>query len=101
MITCTLNITCACSFVLAGGETHRVGRDNGPGEIVAVAPGTTATQTRRYGTVGNDRDVDRGDHYCRHKQSVVGPGTIEPDLTSDRVTGNPVFGGTDVFAPPP
>lgn len=79
-----------CMFVLAGGETHRTGRDYGPGEVVAVAPGATATRaSRRAGTACNG-DVGGGGH-----QPVVGPGSVEPDFTSDRAAGNAVTGRAD------
>lgn len=83
-------------FVLAGGETHRAGRNHGPGEIVAVAPGATATRTgRRAGTACNGDVVDGG------HQPVVGPGTVEPDLTSDRAAGDAVTDRADFVPPSP
>lgn len=75
----------SCLFVLAGGEAHRAGRDYGPGEAVAVAPGTATTRSRRGGiSVGRHRG-----HRDR-QQPVAGPGAIESDSTSDRTAGNAV-----------
>lgn len=70
-----------CTFViLAGREAHRTGRDHGPGEVVAVASGATATRARRESVVG---DYGRGKKHGY--RPVVGPSAIEPDPTSDRV----------------
>jgi len=97
--TCGYDII-TCLFVLAGGEAYRAGRDHGPSEVVAVAPGAAATRSRH-----------RGIAICRHcsrgHQPVAGPGAIEPDSTSDRAAGNAICGGVHTAhqqqspAPPP
>lgn len=76
-------------FVLAGGETYRAGRDHGPSEVVAVTSGATATRAGyRARTINGDVvRVDDG------QQSVVGPGAVKSDFTSDRAAGNAVSGG--------
>lgn len=78
-------MTSWCLFVLAGGEAHRAGRDYGPGEAVAVAPGTATTRSRSGG-------IAVGRHRCHrdHQQPMAGPGAIESDSTSDRTAGNAV-----------
>lgn len=85
-----------CAFVfLAGGEAHRTGRDHGPGEAVAVAPGAAAARARDESVV---RVEERG------HQPVVGPSAIEPDPATDRVARQPFVAGHSggvLVAPPP